>query len=55
MSKTYKMGETERARYLLLLLLHREREATEYRKECDKYWEEHPEEWEEVKPKHTKL
>lgn len=52
--RMYYMTENQRQYYLMLLAAGREQQATDYRDQCDAYWEAHPDEWEKAKPQPIK-
>lgn len=47
--RMYYMTEAQHQRYLMLLFAGREKQATNFREECDAYWVAHPEEWEKAR------
>lgn len=50
--RMYYMTENQRQHYLILLATGREKQATDYREQCDAYWTAHSDEWEKAKLRH---
>lgn len=48
--RLYRMTTEQRHAYVMMLLSNENPErASAFRKECDAYWTEHPDEWEKVR------